>query len=319
MVSPGARSRVLDAIDRIDYRVNVAARALRTDRSTLVGLLIPGFLNETFGVIAEQVDERLREHGLGLLIGSSGWDHAGDILVLKSFESRGLDALILSPTVDQSLEFSAEVERLQMPAVLLDRELPGLSLDSVLVDHRGGMLAALGHLSSLGHCRVAMAAYGDDVRPGREMRAGFRQGVAHFNLHADPQLIVELSSLHPETGTRAAQSMMELAPTACIISGPTGVLAACLHELRAQLGARGWRMPEDMSVVAVGQAVVGMLHQPTLTTLSRGLLDEGNALAAMIINRLTIPEAEPHIDVHPLRLEIGQSTGAPRRKRSPSQ
>ncbi len=315
LVSPEARSRVLEAIDRIDYRVNVAARTLRTDRSSLVGLLIPGFLNDTFGVIAEQVDERLREHGLGLLIGSSGWDQAGDLRVLKSFESRRLDALILAPAVDQSLEFSAEVKRLQTPAVLLDRELPRLSLDSVLADHRGGMLAALGHLASLGHRRVGMAAYGDDIRPGREMRAGFRQGVAHFDLDPDPRLIVELSSLHPETGTRAARSLMELAPTACIVGGPTGVLAACLHELRTQLGARGWRMPQDMSVVAVGAEVVRALHVPTLTTVSRGLRDEGNALATMIVNRLASPGAEPRIDVHPMRLEIGQSTGAPRRKR----
>ena len=316
LVSPEARSRVLEAIDRIDYRVNVAARALRTDRSSLVGLLIPGFLNDTFGVIAEQVDERLREHGLGLLIGSSGWDQTGDLRVLKSFESRGLDALILAPAIDQSLEFSAQVKRIQTPMVLMDRELPRVSLDSVLADHRGGMLAALGHLAGLGHRRIGLAVYGDEIRPGREMRMGFRQGVAQFNLDADPRLIVELSSLHPQTGTRAAQALMALAPTACIVGGPTGVLAACLHELRIQLGYRGWRIPEGMSVVAVGQEVVRALHVPTLTIVTRALRDEGNALAAMIVNRLAHPHAEPRIDMRPMRLEIGESTAPPRDERS---
>src|SRR5438132_2192332 len=71
-VAPETRARVLEAIRRIDYRVNAAARSLRTTRTFLVGYLVPAVSNDVFGRIAEVLEEELRQQGVGLVIASSG-------------------------------------------------------------------------------------------------------------------------------------------------------------------------------------------------------------------------------------------------------
>lgn len=293
---------------RTNYRVNLAARSLRTDRSGLVGFLIPGFRNDQFGLIAEHVDEGLREHDMSLIIGSSGWSEEGDLRVLDSFEARGLDALILAPTVDRSAQFAAAVKALRTPVVLVDRELPRTAVDAVLIDMRGGIQAALAHLVSLGHRRIGLAAYRDDIRPGREARLGFQYAVAELGLDPDPRLIVTMDSLRPETGQLTARSLMALGPTACIVGGPTGVLVACLRELRSHVESTGGSIPRDLSVVAIGDEIVRQLQVPELTTVTRSARDEGHAIADMVVRRLANPRARTRIELRPMTLEIGRST-----------
>ena len=103
-VAPETRARVLAAIERIDYRVNVAARSLRTTRSFLVGYLVPAVANDVFGRFAEVLEEELRHDGVGLVIASSGWDEEGERLALESLRARRVDALVLSLVNDREPE-----------------------------------------------------------------------------------------------------------------------------------------------------------------------------------------------------------------------
>ena len=81
-VATATRARVLDAVSRLDFHANEAARGLRTTRSFLVGLLVPAISNDVFSRIADVLEEDLRREGVGMVIVSSGWDAAGERLAL---------------------------------------------------------------------------------------------------------------------------------------------------------------------------------------------------------------------------------------------
>src|SRR4029079_17258130 len=67
-VAPETRARVLEAIRRIDYRVNVAARSLRTTRAFLVGYLVPAVSNDVIGRIAEGLEDAPRQEGVSAIL-----------------------------------------------------------------------------------------------------------------------------------------------------------------------------------------------------------------------------------------------------------
>src|SRR4029079_1611881 len=121
-VAPETRARVLAAIERIDYRVNVAARSLRTTRSFLVGYLVPAVANDVFGRFAEVLEEELRHDGVGLVIASSGWDEEGERRALESLRARRVDALVLSLVNDRDPKIAAFLQSIRQPIVLIDRE-----------------------------------------------------------------------------------------------------------------------------------------------------------------------------------------------------
>ena len=176
-VAPETLTRVLDAATRLDYRVNVAARSLRTARTFLVGLLVPAISNDIFGRIAEVIEQDLRRNGMGLLIVSSGWEADGERVGLESLRSRGVDALVVSLVSDRDKRTVADLRSFHRPIVLLDRELrTGVNADHVFVDHRKGVSEALEHLLGLGHRRIAIATIALSVGPGAKHRRHTSRG-----------------------------------------------------------------------------------------------------------------------------------------------
>src|ERR1700712_447876 len=74
LVSAATRSRVEQVATEMEYRPNASARALRTSRSQLVGLVITNLVNNSFRVIAEIVQQRLSEAGHHLVLSITDGD-----------------------------------------------------------------------------------------------------------------------------------------------------------------------------------------------------------------------------------------------------
>lgn len=306
-VSPGARDRVLASAERLHYQVNAAARSLRTARTGLVGLLIPGFRNDLYGPLADRLDERLRERGLSVVIGSSGWSSEGDLQVLQSFAAQRLDAIILAPRSDRAPALKAYLGSLGAPVVLLDRDLAGLRRDSVVTDLRAGVVDAMKALADLGHRRIALSAYGTELRPGRQARAGFSDAVRSLGLDDDRSLVVKIADLNVEAGDSIAEQIIAAKPTAAIVGGPTAVLARTLRGLRERLGPAPF--PDSLSIVAVGDEALADVHDPALALVTRPIRQIADSVADQLLQRLDDP-GSPVAEVSiPLTFRPGPSMG----------
>ncbi len=306
-VSPSARDRVLASAGRMQYQVNAAARSLRTARTGLVGLLIPGFRNDLYGPLADRLDERLREHGLSVVIGSSGWSADGDLRVLESFAAQRLDAVIIAPRSDRSPALAAYLGGLGSPVVLLDRDFTGLPRDSVLTDLRAGIFEAMGALVKLGHRRIAVSAYGTELRPGRQVREGFAAAVHRWGLDDDGDLLVDLSDLDGSAGADLGERLLAARPSAAVIGGPTALLARCLRRLRERLGPNPF--PSRLSVVAVGDEVLADVHEPALALVTRPVERIADAVADQLLRRLDNPASPVESVTIPLTFRPGPSIG----------
>ena len=306
-VSPSARDRVRASAERLQYQVNAAARSLRTARTGLVGLLIPGFRNDLYGPLADRLDERLREHGLSVVIGSSGWSADGDLRVLESFAAQRLDAVIIASRSDRSPAVAAYLGGLGSPVVLLDRDFTGLPCDSVLTDLRAGITEAIGALVDLGHRRIAVSAYGTELRPGRQVREGFAAAVRRWGLDDDCDLLVDLSDLDGSAGADLGERLLAARPSAAVIGGPTALLAKCLRRLRERLGPNPF--PSRLSVVAVGDELLADVHEPALALVIRPVERIADAVADQLLRRLDDPASPVESVTIPLTFRPVPSIG----------
>lgn len=306
-MAPETRARVLEAIKRIDYRVNVAARSLRTTRSFLVGYLVPAVANDVFGKFAEVLEEELRNDGVGLVIASSGWEEEGERVALESLRTHRVDALVLSLVNDREPRVGKLLQSITRPIVLIDREVKGVRADVVLTDERSGSREAMEHLAALGHRTVGFATISTSVRPGRESLAGFQLAAADLDIRSAGEVVVPYGRVARQSGHEIAEQMLASGATAILCCVPTTVTAGVLERLE-QLGAE---IPRDISVIGFDDSDLASVIRPHLTVIARPLEQVSRYASRLITSRLVNPGLPARVEVVHMRLLVRDSTAPP--------
>jgi LacI family transcriptional regulator len=301
-VAADTRARVMEATRKFGFRVNPAARGLRTQRSGMVGLMVP-MLREPFGMIAEELDQTLAEQDLGLVISCSRWDSRQDLLSLESLLDRGVDALALSVADDRSREISTRLRSLRVPVLLLDREIRGFSTDAIITDQRSGMSEAVDHLALLGRCRIGLITIRQRTRPVREMAAAFHEACSVYHPN-EPPLVVEADSFNRRSSAVAAGKLLDAGVDAVIV-GPSVSLTAGALDCFAE---RGLRLPEDVALIVFDENELASAKAPRLTVISRDIHQWGRLAGELIIRRLLEPASSFQVRTLRTHLVVGAST-----------
>jgi LacI family transcriptional regulator len=310
-VSEDARQRVLEAMEELDYKPDVAARTMRTGTSLAVGFVISDISNPLFSAIAKGADTVLHPRGYSLVLANSQNDPDREAELISTLRQRRVDGIIVA-VADERAPSLAERLATFPGCVLFDRDVPGSTADAVLSDHAGGLAAGLEHLAKLGHRRVAIVA-GTQVQLGSRARVvAFRRLAQKLGFDRDRRL-VRCVTPSRETGYELARELLALddPPTALVLGHnqlAVGVLEA-LHE-------RSVRIPEELSLVACDDVDVTRLHEPPIDVVSRDLVDLGAAAGKLLLDRLSDRDAPPRRLVLPTRFVPRASTAAPPRHRA---
>ncbi|WP_239451876.1 LacI family DNA-binding transcriptional regulator [Frondihabitans sp. PAMC 28766] len=175
-VSEAAVIRVHDAIDKLGFVRNDAARQLRAGRSLNFGLIVLDAGNPFFSDLARGAEDRAAVDGLAILLGNSNEDLTREAAYLDLFEKQRVSGVLISPIGDRV----ARLERLRergIPAVLVDRAAPGSTFSSVSVDDVSGGRIAAAHLLDIGRRRIAYVGGPGTIRQVADRYRGARDAV----------------------------------------------------------------------------------------------------------------------------------------------
>jgi LacI family transcriptional regulator len=305
-VSADARRRVLEAMDELDYRPDVAARSMRTGTSRAVGFVVADISNPLFATIAKGVDAVLHPHGYSLVLANSENDPGREAELLSALRQRRVDGLIAAVADESALSLASRLE--EFATVLFDRDIPGSTADAVCSDHETGMCEALERLAELGHRRIALVA-------GSQHQLGSRARAVAFERHARRlSLSIDGAVLHGdeasrETGARLGRELLALAerPTAVVI-GHNQLTVGVLEALQE----RSVEIPADLSVISCDDVDAIRLHSPRIDVVERDLLELGGASARLLLERLGDRDAPPRRVVLPTHYVCRESSAAPR-------
>src|SRR6218665_293365 len=177
-VRPETRAKVIAAIEALGYRPNHAAQSLRSRSTRTIGCLVTDVSNPLYAQLFRALEERFLAEGYLLLLANGLNDPDREIALLNLFRLRGMDGVVIAPGNERHAGVVKAVGALEMPAVVLDRDLASPH-DNVMFDHAAGMRATISHLVALGHRRIALVQSQSSNRPMRRrtegLRAAFRQ------------------------------------------------------------------------------------------------------------------------------------------------
>jgi LacI family transcriptional regulator len=282
-VTEALRARVTASMTAVGYVPHALAKSLRTGQTLTVGYVVGDIANPLFATIARGIDDELQRSAYTMFLGNSRGEARHELQLIQHMLRRRVDGLILSLADETEEALQAYLGGLSIPLVLLDRELAGVQADRVLVDHVGGVTAAVSHLAELGHRRIALITGRPTTRPGLAIRAGFDKAVASLGLAVAPGHI-RVGTFDDAFGAAALGALLdEPGPPTAVIAGGAQITPGVLRAARA----RGLRIPEDLSLVAYDDTDVTALYAPAITVVARDVYAIGAQAARLLIDRLT--------------------------------
>jgi len=306
-VDEETRQRVLDVSKELRYTPNAAGRSLSTKRTDALGLLLPDIYGEFFSEVIRGADQTAQQNRYHLLV-SSSHNHREEIEAALRVMSGRVDGLIImSPQIDaQTLKSNLP---LNLPVVLLNCFVDGVSFDSLNIDNFGGASQMTRHLIQHGHQRIAIIKGNVGNLDADERFRGYRQALLENHLPASDAAEIS-GSFSEESGYAAVKKILALTPR------PTAIFASNDSMAIGALGALrelGVVIPSEMALVGFDDIPIARFLSPSLTSIRVSISE----LGAMAIQKLVhaIREKNHHAKQHaviPTSLALRESCGCPK-------
>jgi LacI family transcriptional regulator len=237
-IGPETRERVLQRMKELNYRPNLAARALVTGRTYAAGLVVPDLVHPFFGQVAKALSGVLRLKGYSLVLASSDDDPNLEQQEIEQLLTRRVDLLVVA-SAQQSGEAFRRIQEQKTPLVLIDRKFEGLPAHFVGVDDVEVGRIAAGHLIDVG-CRHLAHIGGPAVSTAMGRLQGYQEVLSRLGIAQRPGTVVRREhgdDAGDRSGYSAMKRLLELKPR------PDGVFCyndpTAMGAMKAVLGMPG--------------------------------------------------------------------------------
>jgi LacI family transcriptional regulator len=290
-IGPETRQRVLQRIKELNYRPNLAARALVTGRTHTIGLVVPDLVHPFFGQVAKALAGVLRAKGYSLVLSSSDDDPELEQQEIDQLLARRVDVLVVASSQRNGENFR-HIQEQKTPLILIDRSLEGLHAHFVGVNDVEAGRIATEHLFSAG-CRSLAHIGGPDVSTAAGRVEGYREVLARRKMKERPGTVIMREhgdDAGDRTGYLAMKRLLELKPR------PDGIFCyndpTAMGAMKAVLEA-GLDVPRDVAIVGCGNVTYADFLRVPLTSVDQQSDQIGERAAKLALSILAQSPIRP--------------------------
>jgi DNA-binding LacI/PurR family transcriptional regulator len=282
-VSEAARKKVLDAVRVLNYEPNLIARSLKTNRTYMVGIVVPDITIPFFPQVIRGAELAARDRSQFLLVLDSQSSHELEVELLALLRQR-VDGILFVTAGDYkwSAENAKQINS-GPPLVCVDRRPAGLDVDSVCVDDSGAAEMGITHLVEKGHREIAIITGPLTLKNEQERLRGYEKALRKANLPVRKNLIWSAGFEQKEIDAVCQKGMLRSAgrPTALLASnGVTG-----LGALRS-IYAIGFSTPADLAFATIDEVTTDDLFKPAITSIVQPTYEIGYKAVEVLMDRI---------------------------------
>ena len=280
-VNPEMVERVRTAAATLRYKPNFGAIALRRrdGRSSQIALLLEDLSNPFSAVIYRTIEEVALGRGVTVLGGSFDEDPARERNLVATMVRHRVDGFILAPA-SHDHSYLIEEQQAGVPLVFIDRPPQGLRADCVMTDSRKGAKAAVHHLASFGHSRIAYLGDLSTIYTAQDRYHGYVDGLTELGIKTDSSLIYkDLRTI--EAAERVTTSLLKLKdrPTA-FFAGQNLLTIGAVRAIRAA------GLQHEIALVGFDDFLMADMLDPGVTVVAQNVTDIATRAAEMLFRRI---------------------------------
>jgi LacI family transcriptional regulator len=286
-IPPSTKKRIETAAKKLGYRPNLFARSLRSKRSHTVGVMVFDMTDPYCTLVLRGIENALYQAGFLPILTDVHNERGRFERYLELMLDRRIEGLIVVANwLFLDIDLLADVEKSSIPTAMIGAELRTDSVSSVIVDNELGGRAAMEHLYSLGHRKIAFIRGPKGLWDSSPRWKGVRAVAQARGIELDPRLVLDLpESRDPissfEAGYKLTEELIKRRRSFTAIMAFDDMTA--FGAIRA-MSKVGIRVPEQCSVIGFDDVAPAALYTPSLTTIRQPMESMGSLAVNIVVD-----------------------------------
>lgn len=273
-VSPELKKRVEEVIKRNDFKPNSLARGLITNKTNIIGIIVPDISNPVFGALTKGINSVCEQKNYTLMVCESGGKQEKEIELLKILGDKKIDGVLFAG-VDVNTTLIDGMKKNEFPVVLVTQEasVGEEMLYTVVHDNIRATYDAVSFLIENNHKKIAfIGGPENDYSSGQKRLTGFQLALKENEIVV-PDSYIEHGDFSFDSGYNCMKRIYEenlVLPTAVMVCNDVMAIGAIRFLKSANVS-----VPDDISILGFDDSEIGKYFTPELSTVRISYFDEG--------------------------------------------
>lgn len=270
-----------------NYKPNTLALKLRSQKTRIIGVIIPEIVHYFFSTVIRGIEEYANERGYNIMICLSNSSYEKEINSIETLQDGNVDGILISVSTETQKNMDVEhIDKLiqkKFPVVFFDGFLEGIACDKVTINDEGAAFLATEYLIETGCKHIALITDPEYVKTASGRTKGYLKAIKKYGMQVDESFIVRLDeSREIEPQIEVLFKDKDNYPDAILAANGEIYASTALHMAKE----RQLKIPDDLSIIAFTDGLISKYSSPPLTTLVQHGYEMGKQAVALLIDRI---------------------------------
>lgn len=290
-ITNATRMRVLDVVKKHHYVPNAMAGSLVTQRTHIIGLILPDITNPFFPGIARGAEDKANDAGYSIIFCNTDDKLEVEEKYIESLTKKMADGIIIAHS-SNSEKMSEILERCKVPIILIDRDFYSENIrGKVLVNNLKGSYDGVLHLINKGYKKIAYLSGSLKTKTAQDRLEGYKNALLDNGLEYQEKL-VKFGEYKIDWGRNGVKCLLnETEKFDAIFCGNDLIAIGAMKELKE----KGFRIPNDIGVMGFDDIYLAGLVEPSLTTIRQPNYKMGYNAMELLLENINNPNKNNYV------------------------
>jgi len=302
-ISEALTEKVLKFVEEVNFKPNMMAQGLRTGKSKIICLMVEDISNNLlFAQVARLIEEEAHNKGYRIIYCSTDNKKEKAIELIRLFRDRSIDGYIITPPEGIEKEIQSLLDE-GIPVVLIDRNLPSLDCNHVVIENLNSTYEAISHLIKNGFKNIGFVTLDSDQMQMADRLGGYQKAIAEHGLKPHVKKVGFHDS--SDQNVDAIASFLRENKNIDALFFSTNYIG--VWGLQA-IKSLNLRIPNDIAVISFDDQDLFKFYSPSITVVAQPVPEISSHIIRLMLNALEEKDSGIHEIVLPAKLIVRESS-----------
>lgn len=302
-ISEALTEKVLKFVEEVNFKPNMMAQGLRTGKSKIICLMVEDISNNLlFAQVARLIEEEAHSQGYRIIYCSTDNKKEKATELIRLFRDRSIDGYIITPPEGIEKEVQSLIDE-EIPVVLIDRNLPKLKCNYVVIDNFQSSNQAIHHLIDNGYKNIACVTIGSDQTQMADRLGGYEKAVTDRGLKTFVKKL-DFYDSQDKNVSEIASFLSDNQEIDAVFFSTNYIGVWGLQAIKSL----NLSIPDQMGMVSFDDHDLFRFYTPAITVIEQPIQEMSNQIITLMLNTLKENDGKIHEIVLPAKLIIRGSS-----------